>query len=355
MNISFDPDCPVEEAWMPPSAWYRDPNFLDKETELILSRTWQFVGRAEQVANPGDYFTVDLFGESILVCRDEEGRVRGFFNVCRHHAALVGDGSGQAQEFVCPYHGWCYRLDGTLRKAPKLGPAKNFDRHAFGLTQLHLCEWGPLIGVCIGDERPPEPEDSWPDIHQVLEASKWSELVFVEHRSYEVNCNWKVYVDNYLDGGYHVSVLHPDLAGSLELSSYQTTLGQSSVLQCSTGADDAGRIGERADYGWVYPNFMLNRYGPVLDTNWVLPLGPEKCLVHFDFFFTKEAIKRREFVSNSLESSEKVQQEDIWISESVQRGLSSRSYERGRYAPKLEHGEFLFHQLIHRDVMARGK
>ena len=279
MVLEFDPTIPIASAFTPPSRWYTSPSFLKSEEQTLLAETWQFVGRADQVAEPGTFFTADISGESILVSRDEKGELRGFYNVCRHHAALVAEGAGKAEEFVCPYHGWCYRLDGRLKKAPKLGPAKDFHPDDYGLVPLHVCEWGPLIGVALGKDRPMDPAQAFPAVNEAMVSSNWTELRFFERRSYEVACNWKVYVDNYLDGGYHVSVLHPDLADSLDLGSYQTTVEGSSVLQTSGGAQGEERIGREAQYGWVYPNFMMNRYGPVLDTNWVIPKGPEHCVV----------------------------------------------------------------------------
>jgi len=353
MALEFDPSIPIESAYTPPSYWYTSPGFLKGEEETLLANTWQFVGRADQVRESGSYFTAEICGESILVCRGDDGELRGFYNVCRHHAALIASGTGRVEEFVCPYHGWCYRLDGRLKKAPRLGPARDFHPEDFGLAPVHVCQWGPLIGVSLGPVKPEDPATAFPAVNRVMEDSNWTALQFVERRSYEVACNWKVYVDNYLDGGYHVSVLHPDLANSLDLGSYDTTVEEHSVLQSSGGAEGAARIGEAAQYGWVYPNFMMNRYGPVLDTNWVVPMGPDRCLVVFDFYFSEESLKTPEWVQESLKSSEQVQQEDIWISESVQKGLQSRSYERGRYAPKVEQGEYLFHSLVHRDVVKR--
>jgi choline monooxygenase len=314
------------------------------------------VGRIDQVARPGQYFSGEVVGEPYLVVRGKDDVLRAFFNVCRHHAAQVAQGSGCAHRFTCPYHGWTYGDDGALIKAPRLGPAKDFQPSSFGLVEIPVACWGPLVAIQVeahdGASELAPPPTLHPELHGTFDASQWGRLTFVARRSWDLECNWKVFVDNYLDGGYHVSVLHGDLASRLELADYKTQLYDASVLQSCQGRDDE-RVGERALYGWIYPNFMLNRYGSWLDTNLVLPLGPSRCRVVFDYFCEPALAQDAAFVEASLKASEKVQEEDITISESVQRGLMSRGYDRGRYAPRLEMGEHLFHRLLHDDV-ARG-
>ncbi len=110
------------------------------------------------------------------------------------------------------------------------------------------------------------------------------------------------------------------------------------------------RTGDRAYYYWLYPNFMINIYEGVMDTNLVLPLGPDKCLVLFDFFFADTSPEREQYNSESVEVSDRVQAEDVGICESVQRGLRSRAYVAGRLSVRRETGEHLFHRLLARDL-----
>jgi choline monooxygenase len=346
----FDAATPIEEADTPPSAWYVDSAIADLERTTVFSNAWLFVGRADQVAQSGAYFSGFLAGEPYVVVRGDDGQLRAFFNVCRHHAAEVADGAGCAHEFQCPYHGWIYRNDGTLKKAPKLGAAKNFHPRDHGLVELPVTQWGPLVAIRLAPKGLQDGAQlSFPELHEQFEQSGWNELLFVERRAWDINCNWKVFVDNYLDGGYHVDVLHGDLASRLDLSEYRTEVYQQSVMQTCSGKRDT-RVGSNALYGWVYPNFMLNRYGPWLDTNTVVPLDATHCRVVFDYFCEPSVVHDSAFVAESMRASEKVQQEDITICESVQRGLSSKAYEQGRYAPQLEVGEYLFHSLLQADL-----
>jgi choline monooxygenase len=168
-------------------------------------------------------------------------------------------------------------------------------------------------------------------------------------RDYDVGCNWKVYVDNYLDGGYHINTVHPGLAGVIDYSEYETTIHGHTALQSSPlkpADSDAGRtrIGTEAAYWWVYPNFMINHTAGVLDTNVVWPLGPDRCRVRFDFWFA--AGTSDTFIRDSLAVADAVQREDILISEDVQRGLASRSYSQGRFSVRREIAGYHFHQRL---------
>jgi len=355
----FDPKIPIERAHTPPASWYVMPEFLAHERDRVFRRTWQAVGRVDQVEKPGDYFAGSLLDLPYVVVRGEDGVLRAFHNVCRHHAAQVCEGEGKRGEFVCPYHGWTYRLDGKLVKAPRLGASEVFDRDTFGLKPMAVEAWGPLVFVHVDDDPAPLPPQV-AELKRRLDAMKTDALAFVARRTYDMRCNWKVYVDNYLDGGYHVAVLHQALAGQLDLDTYVNEIFERFSIQAvrspeqspaASGGDFAERIGSEALYAFVYPNFMLNRYGPILDTNYVVPLSHDTTRVVFDFYFQEtEGPAAKEFIEKSLAASDKVQEEDGMICESVQRGLGSPAYDRGIYAPKIETPAHHFHRLLAGDL-----
>ena len=167
-----------------------------------------------------------------------------------------------------------------------------------------------------------------------------------------MSCNWKVFIDNYLDGGYHVTTIHPGLATELDTDAYRIEAEDAySIQSCPSGEAGPGdRMGQGALYAFVHPNLMINRYGPVLDVNMALPLGPDRCQVVFDYFFDARAQLSEAFIASCLERSDQVQQEDIAICASVQKGLSSQGYDCGRYAPALEHAMHRFHRVLVRDL-----
>ena len=174
-----------------------------------------------------------------------------------------------------------------------------------------------------------------------------------------IECNWKVFVDNYLDGGYHIEHMHPSLAAQIDMSSYRTTAGARNVVQTTStaqvqdetlGYDISDRMGDGAIYAWLYPNLMINRYGPGMDTHAVIPNGVDRCEVIFDFFFPPDTDP--DFIATSIEQSKLTQQEDVDICRAVQQGLQSMAYDRGRYSPRWEIGELMFHRLLHEDLSA---
>jgi choline monooxygenase len=195
------------------------------------------------------------------------------------------------------------------------------------------------------------------DVVAPLELSK--KLGFFDRRIYTLNCNWKVYVDNYLDGGYHVPHAHKGLSSVIEYTKYTIENLEHACLQSSPLSSDAGseegvaatRQG-RAFYLWIYPNFMINAYEGVMDTNLVLPLGVEKCAVVFDYYFADISAAAETRNKESIKVSEKVQDEDMFICDAVQRGLGSRAYVAGRLSVRREAGEHLFHRLLHADLSA---
>ena len=348
--LDFDPTIAIDYATTPPSSWYRSDDILELEFRTVFSQNWMAVGSARQVESPGSYIAGQCGHEPYVVVRGADLQLRAFFNVCRHHAACLTEGRGVIEHFTCPYHGWRYALDGRLTKAPHLGPIKNFERKAFGLRPIEVHTWQGIVFIHFGQPTT-QPAQLWPALDERLEQRGCRHLQFVEHRTYELNCNWKVFCDNYLDGGYHVSVLHPDLGDQLDLDGYQTEVFEGySIQSASASTDGITRLGDGALYGFVYPNLMINRYGPIMDINVVVPTGAETCRVDFDFFFDPTVIGRHDFVEESIRKSDRVQQEDMTICGSVQRGLRSSAYDVGRYAPRLEGGMHAFHCTLAQEL-----
>jgi choline monooxygenase len=355
----FDDTAPLHAAESLQSPWYVEPALAAVERRAVFGDTWQAVGRVDQVADVGSFFTVNLAGEPILVVRDADRTLRAFANVCRHRGSQVlCETAGRASKLQCQYHGWTYDLSGRLRGTPEFDGVANFDKQHNGLPEYAVAIWGPMVWVHCG-RNPPPLEQTLPTRIRRTDELKLDSLQFVSRREYRLDCNWKVFVDNYLDGGYHVNTVHPDLAGVLDYSEYRTELFDACSLQSSpltTGADavvNQVRTGVRACYWWIYPNFMMNVYDGVMDTNVVLPDGPDRCRVLFDFYFSEPtAPGRSAMIEQSISVSDRIQQEDAVVCEAVQRGLQSRSYRRGRFSVKREMAGYHFHQLYIRQLRA---
>ena len=354
----YNPNDPLDHAWTIPSPWYFDPRVARLEQQSVFAAAWQVAGRADQVRENGQFFTADLAGEPIVVARGEDGQLRAFYNVCRHHAAaVVTEAQGCAKQFRCPYHGWTYGTDGALKGMVEFDGVCNFDRGKNGLVPVRVEVWENFVFVNL-DGRAMALRDylgAVVDLVAPLELSK--KLNFFDRRVYTLNCNWKVYVDNYLDGGYHVPHAHKGLSSVIEYTKYTIENLQRACLQSSPLSSDAGsesgvaatRLG-RAFYLWIYPNFMINAYEGVMDTNLVLPVGVDKCAVVFDYYFTDVSATAETRNKESIKVSEKVQDEDMSICDAVQRGLGSRAYMAGRLSVRREAGEHLFHRLLHADL-----
>jgi choline monooxygenase len=268
--------------------------------------------------------------------------------------------AGKADRLRCPYHGWTYGLDGALKTVTELEGVASFDRGAMGLVPVRVATWHQLVFVCL-DSKAPSLEDWLGErCRTEVAALGIDKLRFAGRREWEIACNWKVFVDNYLDGGYHVPFLHKGLNSILSFKEYSIDCFDRVCLQSSpiesNAQNDAMTAAVRqgqAAYYWLYPNLMLNWYEGYLDTNLVLPIGHDRMKVIFDFYFAdvdgEEAQARNR---KSMDVSTRIQDEDHAICESVQRGLGSRAYRAGRLSVRREAGEHLFHRLLAADLRA---
>jgi len=361
---SYNPAAPLPAASTIPSSWYTDPRIFELEAQTVFSRSWQMAARGDQLNGSGSYATTEIAGEPIVVVRGSDDELRGFFNVCRHHAAAVmTEPEGRTNHLRCPYHGWTYSLEGELKGMPDFSGVCDFDRAANGLVPIQTAVFEKWVfarlGGKDGDSSVPLTdlaEFLGPNLIQQLRSFDFGKLHWFQRRSYELKCNWKVFVDNYLDGGYHVPHLHKGLDSVLDYSKYTIENGERFCLQSSpmvAGNDEevgSVRGGQRAFYYWLYPNFMLNYYEGTLDTNLVRPLAIDRTEVIFDFYFADVSDAARERNLASVTVGDRIQQEDLDICESVQRGLNSRAYEAGRLSVRREGGEHLFHRLLHADL-----
>ncbi len=354
----YDPSNPLEKAWTIPAPWYFDRRIARLEGDSVFAANWQMVGRLDQVRERGQFFTIDVNEDPLLIVRSEDGQLRAFYNVCRHHAAAVEpQPSGCSKQFRCPYHGWTYGNDGTLKGMVEFEGVCDFDRKNNGLVPIRVDTWDNFVFVNLDGKAAPL-LDFLGTVPSLVAPLKFADnLHYFDRRIYTLKCNWKVYVDNYLDGGYHVPHAHKGLSSVVEYTKYtienfERSCLQSSPLDASSAADSA--IGStrqgHAFYLWIYPNFMINAYSGVMDTNLVLPLGVNQCAVIFDYYFADISSAAAQQHRDSIAVSEKVQDEDMAICDSVQRGLASRAYVAGRLSVRREAGEHLFHRLLYQDM-----
>jgi choline monooxygenase len=373
-SLRLDVNEQIECAHTLASRFYVDPAILEIEKEKIFRRTWQLVGTLSQpcgemngakrtIADPETFFTAEVTGEPIVIVRDKEGTLRAFSNVCRHRAGPIAQGSGCKNVLRCGYHGWTYTLDGRLIGTPDVEGVEFFDRSTMGMVPLRLETWEQFIFVNF--DLKAEPLLSFlGEIPRQSRGFQFEGLRCVEHRDYVLDCNWKVYVDNFLEG-YHIPIAHPGLMREIDYARYRTeTFRYYSQQFAPIRAMKTEDAGERfyppgaglqeALYFWIFPNLMLNIYPDNVSTNLVVPISQEKTLTIFEWFFHETASeKARERIKKAVAFSDEVQQEDIGLCESVQRGLRSATYDRGRYSVRRENGVHHFHTLL-RDFLERA-
>ena len=358
INLQIDPDGNIARASTLAASLYFSPETFDLERDRIFFATWQLVGHLHQVPNPGDYFTFDLLGEPLLIARGEDGILRAFHNVCRHRAGPPASGCGNRKLFRCSYHGWTYRLDGTLLVTPEFDGVEDFDPEEFGLAPVSLEEWFNLIFVNLDPEAEPL-RACLGEVAQQAEKFDFRSMKFAERRTYDMKCNWKTYVDNYLEG-YHLPSVHPGLNRELNYSEYTVECSARQVRQWSPirGAQPGDAVARRypsasenvtADYFWMFPNWMLNCYPDNVSVNIVLPLEPERTLVIFEWYLPQNDLDSTA-ARQAIAFSDEIQVEDIAICETVQKNLHSRSYSSGRYSVKQEQGLHAFHRM-YRELM----
>jgi choline monooxygenase len=351
-NIEYSFDERLAFAATLPSDWYVDPMILEKEKEKIFSRAWQLVGRADQVASTGSYFTATIGDEPIIVARGKDEKLRAFSNVCRHRAGPVAAGEGKCSAFQCRYHGWTYTLDGSLLRMPEFDGVECFTKQENSLPEFKVDEWAGLIFVNIDQGAIPL-LDTLGDLPEHACHHDLSQFRFAARKDWYVNCNWKVYVDNYLEG-YHIPIVHPGLNREIDYGGYWTETKRYYSIQHSPIKRVAAarlRLDEReegeAQFIWLFPNLMLNIYPDNYSTNLIVPLGPERTLTIFEWYFRDPELSEvQEKLARTIEFSDEIQIEDIAICEAVQRGLRSRLYNNGRYSVKRENGVHHFHGLI---------
>ncbi|HUP46195.1 MAG TPA: SRPBCC family protein, partial [Thermoanaerobaculia bacterium] len=305
------------------------------------------------VRENGQFFTAVVANEPLLVIRGGDGMLRALSNVCRHRAGPVAKGEGKRPVLQCGYHGWTYSTEGRLLRTPEMEGIECFDRDQFALPQFRIEEWHSLLFANVDPAAAPLPEFLG-ELTRDMPANDYASFHLAARKEWELDCNWKVYVDNYLEG-YHIPIVHPGLFRELDYPNYRTeTRGHHSIQFAPTKRPERIRTSggdDQVRYFWLYPNLMLNVYPDNFSTNVIVPLGPNRTRTVFEWFFRDpESAKSKRELAETISFSDEIQVEDIEICEAVQRGLRSTTYDMGRYSPVRENGVHHFHGLYARDM-----
>ena len=343
---------------------YWDAEVYARELDAVFCRSWNFAGHVELVREPGQYTTVEIGDQSVVVVRGKDGELRAFYNVCKHRAHQLLKGSGRTKVITCPYHAWSYHIDGRLRTARGSEKVAGFDKGEFCLTAVRVETFCGFVYVNLDP-------DALPLAGQVegLEAEirgfapRIDELTFSHRMTYDLAANWKNIIENFLEC-YHCAPAHPDFATNLvDMSTYRVVTHQihhSQTVRARPPKDaayaydpESSAHGGELGVWFLWPNLGIEVYpGGYVNTFHVIPVGPERSIEHVDFyFFDKQPTEDQWAVIKYRD--EAVQVEDVAIVESVQRGLHSRGYGQGRFMVDEARGELSEHAVHHFQALVR--
>lgn len=345
---------PLLEAETLPAWCYTSPAFYRREVERIWRKVWNFVGSVDQIPNPGDYFTLTFVSIPVIILRDREGKPRAFANTCRHRGSELLDGKGNCKLIVCPYHSWSYELDGKLRGAPEMDKTIGFEKGAYGLIPIRLDTWGGFLFINFDDDAEPL-HKFLGDLPEKLAPYRLEDMALVRRKSYDMACNWKLFVENAKES-YHIGTVHRATINQYASAraagywveeakgEYVVTFaqheGSMALLKDAKGFPkieslEGRREGEGTYAPLIYPSTYL---GCTIDCVWYLemhPLGPDRTRLIHGALFPKSRLARSDFddiAKNYYHRWDVTIEEDIVASERQQKGVESPYAPPGRFS-----------------------
>ena len=340
-----------------PARFYTDPGVFESEKGAIFYRTWHYAGHVSQVAEPGQFLTTKIHEQNVFVARGRDGELRAFYNVCAHRGHELLTGTGKKNVITCPYHAWAYDFDGKLVAARNSENVDGFNKCDFSLKPVQVEVFCGMVLINLDPNAVPFCEEMAgleDEIRRYL--PRVDDLAFAQRDTYNVDANWKVLVDNFLEC-YHCAPAHKDFVDLVDMDSYRTITHKRYSSQCSaaprtknskafefeTGDVDFGYAGF-----FVWPNFTIWIYPgePNMSVLQMNPDGVETCLEYQDWF-TLGGELTPQLQDAVAYQKDVLQPEDIALCESVQQGLHSKSYNQGRFIVDRGKTELSEHAVHH--------
>ncbi|NDV01936.1 aromatic ring-hydroxylating oxygenase subunit alpha [Pseudoroseicyclus tamaricis] len=331
---------PFEEGRAMPKSLYTSPEVLALEQERLFAREWVSAGRASRLAVPGDYLTMEIAGEPVIVLRDREGRLHALSNVCRHRMALLLEGEGNTRTITCPYHAWSYNLDGTLRGAPGMGRNAAFSREGIALPEIACQEWKGWIMLCLDPQTPP-PSERLGALDDLIGHYRMEDYVELFHETFRWKTNWKVLGENFMES-YHLPACHAGtIGGAVDLEEMTCPPGEEGFNYHWILKDETARLalahdkntwltGEDRRKTWlvsIYPSLFITLTPGYFWYLSLTPVAPGEVDVLYGGGLAPEFLGETEAEENftALKTLlDEVNMEDKACTEAVYRGLSSR-------------------------------
>ena len=354
---------PLLEAETMPAFTYTSPEFYQREVNRIWHKIWNFIGSADQIANNGDYFTLSFTGVPVIVLRDQDGQIRAFANTCRHRGSELLEGRGNCKLIVCPYHSWSYELNGKLRGAPDMDKTAAFNKSDYALTPIAVDTWGNFLFINF-DPHPEPLEKQLGNLPEKLGPYKLESMALARRKTYELDCNWKLFVENAKES-YHIATVHRATINKYASAKaagywveeatgdYVVTFaeheGSMALLKGATGFPTIESLYGRREAGGTYaPLLYPSTYlACTIDCAWYLemhPISANKTRMVHGALFPRDRLERPDFeqiASNYYQRWDITIEEDILASVRQQRGLETPFAPPGRFS----HREPLVHQI----------
>ena len=348
--------CDPARAHTLPARSYYDPEVYAREKDAIFYRSWWLAGHTSRLAAPGSYLTTRIHEQNVFVIRGRDGELRAFYNVCQHRGHELLEGAGKTAVITCPYHAWCYGLDGKLRNARNTDELADFDPADFALPAVRLEVFCGFVFVNLDPEAAPLAELAG-DLESEMRGyvPELDSLTFAQRDHYDIAANWKVVIDNFLEC-YHCDPAHRDFVDLVDMPSYRSKchgLYSSHIsTELRTASSSAYRLPEGADFGYAgwyfWPNltFWALPGEASFGTLQMIPAGPERTIEYLDWYCPGGTPSPQ--LREAMAYMDKVlQPEDIDLCESVQRGLKSFGYNQGRFVVDREKTELSEHAVHH--------
>jgi choline monooxygenase len=346
----------ISKAETLPAAFYRSDEVFNSFKEKVFAVTWHLVGNEKLFNLKTNLYPINFYpgfmDEPLLLTCDENDSVAALSNVCTHRGNVLINSPAKKSKLICGYHGRKFALDGKFEFMPEFKEAENFPSNCDNLPKIPLAKWKQFFFLSLN------PAYEFIKIEKIL--NERTGFLPVENftfkpelsREYLVNSHWALYCDNYLEG-FHIPFVHNDLNEAIDYGTYETKTFEYGNLQIgyAKGGTEKFDLPEgHIDYGknvsayyyWIFPNLMLNFYPWGLSVNIVQPLTKDRCKVIFQIFMHDES----KMTNSAGAFLDKVEREDEFVVESVQKGVNSMLYKAGRFSPKREIGVHHFHLLL---------
>ena len=340
-----------------PARFYTHPEIYDLEKEAIFYKTWHYAGHVSQVAEERSYFTTSIHGQNLFIAKGQDGELRAFHNVCPHRGHQLLEGAGKKNVITCPYHAWAFDFHGNLVSARNSENVEGFNKQEFPLKQARLEVFCGMVMINLDMDAKPFAElydGLEEEIRQYMPSV--DELSFAQRDTYEVESNWKILVDNFLEC-YHCAPAHKDFVDLVDMNSYRTITHKLYSSQCAaaprttTSSAFSFEKGD-VDFGYagffVWPNFTIWIYPGEANLS-VLQMNPSTpdTTIEYQDWFTPGGVLTPQLKEAADYQKDVLQPEDISLCESVQRGLHSKVYNQGRFIVDRGKTELSEHAVHH--------